>query len=113
MARKNNQIEIECGNYKTKILGLPKEEFPKFPEFKDIIDLHFKLKKEYILIERSGQQTNIHNLSKPELLFLKYIKNNQNLYEIYQNISQEFPDFDIGSLMNKFISNGTIVNYEL
>lgn len=34
-ARKNNQIEIECGNYKTKLLGLPKEEFPKFPEFKD------------------------------------------------------------------------------
>lgn len=34
-ARKNNQIEIECGNYKTKISGLPKEEFPKFPEFKD------------------------------------------------------------------------------
>jgi DNA polymerase-3 subunit beta len=34
-ARKNNQIEIEGQNCKIKLLGLPKEEFPKFPEFKD------------------------------------------------------------------------------
>lgn len=34
-ARKNNQIEIEGKNCRIKLLGLPKEEFPKFPEFKD------------------------------------------------------------------------------
>jgi DNA polymerase-3 subunit beta len=34
-ARKNNQIEIEGHNCRMKLLGLPKEEFPKFPEFKD------------------------------------------------------------------------------
>lgn len=34
-ARKNNQIDIEGQNCKIKLLGLPKEEFPKFPEFKD------------------------------------------------------------------------------
>jgi len=34
-ARKNNQIEIEGQNCRIKLLGLPKEEFPKFPEFKD------------------------------------------------------------------------------
>jgi DNA polymerase III subunit beta len=34
-ARKNNQIDIEGQNCKFKLLGLPKEEFPKFPEFKD------------------------------------------------------------------------------
>ena len=34
-ARNNNQIEVECGSFKTKILGLPKEDFPKFQEFKD------------------------------------------------------------------------------
>ena len=34
-ARKNNQIDIEGMNCKIKLLGLPKEEFPKFPEFKD------------------------------------------------------------------------------
>lgn len=35
VAKKNHQIEIECANCKMKLLGLPKEEFPKFPEFKD------------------------------------------------------------------------------
>ncbi|MBF0388223.1 MAG: DNA polymerase III subunit beta [Candidatus Omnitrophica bacterium] len=34
-ARKNNQIEIEGHNCRIKLLGLPKEEYPKFPEFKD------------------------------------------------------------------------------
>ncbi len=34
-ARKNNQIEIEGVNCRFKLNGLPKEEFPKFPEFKD------------------------------------------------------------------------------
>ncbi len=34
-ARKNNQIEIEGLNCSFKLNGLPKEEFPKFPEFKD------------------------------------------------------------------------------
>ena len=34
-ARKNNQIEIEGINCRFKLNGLPKEEFPKFPEFKD------------------------------------------------------------------------------
>ena len=33
--RKNNQIEIEGVNCRFKLNGLPKEEFPKFPEFKD------------------------------------------------------------------------------
>ncbi len=34
-ARKNNQIDIEGLNCRMKLFGLPKEEFPKFPEFKD------------------------------------------------------------------------------
>jgi DNA polymerase-3 subunit beta len=34
-ARKNNQIEIEGKNCRIRLLGLPREEFPKFPEFKD------------------------------------------------------------------------------
>ncbi len=33
--RKNNQIDIEGENCHFKLVGLPKEEFPKFPEFKD------------------------------------------------------------------------------
>src|SRR5262245_45994102 len=33
--KKNNQIDIEGENCRFKLIGLPKEEFPKFPEFKD------------------------------------------------------------------------------
>lgn len=35
VARKNNQIDIEGINCRFKLNGLPREEFPKFPEFKD------------------------------------------------------------------------------
>jgi len=31
--KKNNQIDIEGINYRFKLIGLPKDEFPKFPEF--------------------------------------------------------------------------------
>ena len=34
-AKKNNQIDIEGPNCRFKLTGLPSEEFPKFPEFKD------------------------------------------------------------------------------
>ena len=34
-ARKNNQVEIEGDQCRFKLIGLPKEEYPKFPEFKD------------------------------------------------------------------------------
>ncbi len=34
-AKKNNQIDIEGENCRFKLNGLPKEEFPKFPEFND------------------------------------------------------------------------------
>ena len=33
--KKNNQIDIEGNNCRFKLNGLPKDEFPKFPEFKD------------------------------------------------------------------------------
>lgn len=34
--KKNNQIDIEGENCRFKLIGLPKEEFPKFPEFKEV-----------------------------------------------------------------------------
>jgi DNA polymerase-3 subunit beta len=34
-AKKNNQVDIEGRNCRFKLIGLPKDEFPKFPEFKD------------------------------------------------------------------------------
>lgn len=33
--KKNNLVNIECGKSAFKIMGLPKEEFPQLPEFKD------------------------------------------------------------------------------
>lgn len=33
--KKNNMVHIECGKSAFKIMGLPKEEFPQLPEFKD------------------------------------------------------------------------------
>lgn len=33
--KKNNQVDIEGKNCRFKLIGLPKEEFPKFPEFRD------------------------------------------------------------------------------
>jgi DNA polymerase-3 subunit beta len=43
-AKKNNQIDIEGVNCRFKLNGLPKDEYPKFPEFKD---------KEVIQIDQS------------------------------------------------------------
>ena len=34
-AKKNNIVTIECENLFFKLIGLPKEEFPQLPEFKD------------------------------------------------------------------------------
>jgi DNA polymerase-3 subunit beta len=33
--KKNNMVDIELENCEFKLMGLPKEEFPKLPEFKD------------------------------------------------------------------------------
>ncbi len=41
--KKNNQIDIEGEKCRFKLIGLPKDEFPKFPDFKD---------KEGIVIEQ-------------------------------------------------------------
>ncbi|GIW78193.1 MAG: DNA polymerase III subunit beta [Phycisphaerae bacterium] len=35
VAKKNHQIEVSGGHCRFKLLGLPFDEFPKFPEFKD------------------------------------------------------------------------------
>jgi hypothetical protein len=69
------------------------------------------LPKEFVLIERAGFDSSIQNLCETEFLFLKHIKKGQNFYQIYEEISAKFPDFDIGSVMNKFISNGVIASY--
>lgn len=44
VVKKNNLVDIECDKCRFKLMGLPKDEFPKFPEFKD---------KETLQIEQS------------------------------------------------------------
>ena len=43
--KKNNLVNIECGKSVFKIMGLPKEEFPQLPEFKDKDSLTLPQKK--------------------------------------------------------------------
>ena len=43
--KKNNLVNIECGKSAFKIMGLPKEEFPQLPEFKDKDSLVLQQKK--------------------------------------------------------------------
>jgi len=35
IVKKNNLVDIECEKCRFKLMGLPRDEFPKFPEFKD------------------------------------------------------------------------------
>ena len=47
-SKKNNQIDIEGTHYRFKLIGLPKDEFPKFPEFshKEKVEIEQSLLKE-------------------------------------------------------------------
>ena len=43
--KKNNLVNIECGKSVFKIMGLPKEEFPQLPEFKEKDSMVLQQKK--------------------------------------------------------------------
>jgi len=49
--KKNNLIHIECGKSTFKMMGLPKEEFPQPPEFKN---------KEFVVISQKKLKKMIH-----------------------------------------------------
>lgn len=52
--KKNNQVSIECEKNIFKIMGLPKEEFPQLPEFKDKESIIFEQKKLKKLLKMTG-----------------------------------------------------------
>ncbi len=52
--KKNNLINIECGKSAFKIMGLPKEEFPQLPEFKDKDSLTLPQKKLKSMLKLTG-----------------------------------------------------------
>ncbi|MFA5143187.1 MAG: DNA polymerase III subunit beta [Candidatus Omnitrophota bacterium] len=52
--KKNNLVSIECGKSAFKIMGLPKEEFPQLPEFKDKDFLVMQQKKLKTMLRLTG-----------------------------------------------------------
>lgn len=50
--KKNNMVDIELQNCEFKLMGLPKEEFPKLPEFKDkeVIEFDQGVLKEMLVL---------------------------------------------------------------
>ncbi len=79
---------------------------------KDKINLEEK-KGQFIIIEGSSFKVNIHNLAKAEYGFLKMIEEKKNIYQIHETLSLNKEDFDIGSLINKFVSCKIITNFNV
>ena len=52
--KKNNLVNIECGKSVFKIMGLPKEEFPQLPEFKDKDSMILQQKKLKTMLKLTG-----------------------------------------------------------
>jgi hypothetical protein len=70
-------------------------------------------KPEFVLIERILGKVNIHIITKEEFFFLKNI-NKKTLYKTYEEITKNSAkECDIGTLVNKFITNGVITNFKL
>ncbi|MDA0902407.1 MAG: DNA-binding domain-containing protein [Proteobacteria bacterium] len=67
--------------------------------------------KEIVLLERCLFDVNIHKLSELEYLFLQEIKQGKTIYNIYEALIEKDPQFDIGSLINKYISIGVLSNF--
>jgi hypothetical protein len=72
-----------------------------------------KLEKEYLLIARINFDIEICNLSAAEFAFLQKIKKKENIYQIYEGLTDKFADFDIGQTVNKFINNRVLCQFLL
>lgn len=68
-------------------------------------------KAQFILIERCNFAVNIQELTAIEYKFLKLIQKQKNIYQIFEIIGSESENFDIGSLVGKFISSKIINNF--
>lgn len=69
---------------------------------------------EYIMIDRVYNSSVITKLSEEEFLFLSLIKVKNKLYETYQKVCRKTKkEIDIGSFLNRFISNGVFINFKI
>lgn len=67
---------------------------------------------EFAMVERASTRVNIHKISQEEFLFLKNISK-KTLFKTYEEIVKiTGVEFDIGALVNKFITNGIIINFK-
>ncbi|MFT6332124.1 MAG: hypothetical protein ACJAW3_000451 [Lentimonas sp.] len=71
-----------------------------------------KREGQFVLVERVGLEVKIENLAECEFLFLNRVQKKQNLYQIYEEVGSKFPDFDIGKVMNRFISSGLVSDFK-
>jgi hypothetical protein len=71
-----------------------------------------KENEQYILISRADFKVNVEQLSKTEYSFLNMIQKQNNIYKIYESLSIKNKNFDIGTLINKFISSKIIINFK-
>ena len=73
-----------------------------------------KEKGEFLLIYKLFEVA-LEKIDEIDYLFLKLIAQNLSLFEIYENITLQLnlSEFDIGALINKYISNSVIANFNL
>lgn len=70
-------------------------------------------KEQFLLIDRSLNQSKISKISQAEYLFLKLINKKKKLYETYEEICRiTNQEIDIGSFLNKFISSAILVDFK-
>lgn len=68
---------------------------------------------DFILISRPDFKIEVKKLSEIEFNFLKLIQDQKNIYQIYEELSQNDKNFDIGSFVNKFISSRIITKFKI
>lgn len=86
---------------------------PKYPIYSIFKGKKVIKKQEYLMVERTSGIAEISELSKEEFLFLNLLKKGKNLYQIFEIIAKECQKFDIGTTLNKFISNAVIVDFRV
>lgn len=89
---------------------LIKSQFPIFEIFTKKQKILGK-KTEFILVERASGSCKIEAITGDEFLFLEYILKKKSLFQIYKKITQSNKNFDIGAMLNKFINNRVICNF--
>ncbi len=83
---------------------LMKSQFAIFSLWKNPKKKSAAKKTEYLLITRSDGNQKIYKISQEEFLFLSYITQKKQLFEVYKKINQIVKkECDIGKILNKFI----------